>query len=154
MRQYARAKDVHRCMRNLLWPWFLDAGWRKRPGYTCAFVRNDLILWVQPHSYGDSWSGSQLTLNLNKSESHEIAHGDRILWRLDGESRRVGSEIERRIVAKLPNLTEPDVEVRPESWEFNRDVWLRYYAEDDLAEWSKFLTPRLEGLLSTARTSW
>lgn len=48
MRSYVKAKDVHRHMRKLLSPWFMQQGWFKRAGYSCAFTRDDLVFWVQP----------------------------------------------------------------------------------------------------------
>ena len=149
MRQYAKAKDVHRRMRALLWP-LLASSWSKRPGYTCAFTRDGFVLWVQPHSFGDSLSGSQLTINLNQSTSHEIAHGCRILAYLDQDSRGVGARIEERILARLPDV-ESDVRVEQQLWETHQDIWLRYFAQDDLDEWAEFLQPRLDRLISVAQ---
>ena len=102
MRSYVKAKDVHRHMRKLLGPWFTQHGWRKRAGYSCAFTRDDLVLWVQPSQWGDSWSGSSLTLNLARSPSAELVSGDRILWYLNDSSRVEGLALETRIVSRIP----------------------------------------------------
>ena len=36
-------------------------------------------------------------------------------------------------------------------WQPNQDTWLRYFSEEDLAEWTSYLLPRLEFLISQAR---
>ena len=173
MRTYVKAKDVHRHMKKLLGPWFLQHGWLKRAGYSCAFTRDDLVFWVQPSRWGDSWSGSSLTLNLERSSSAELGAGDRILWHLDAPSRAEGLALETRIVSQIPRppsdhyiyefmaLPGHEGQMHRDSfenafkpttswWQPNCDTWLRYFAEDDLAEWASFLLPRLDFLLSQA----
>lgn len=150
--QYSKANETHKRMRTLLWPLLSDAGWSKRPGHTCAFTRDDFVLWVQPHSFGGSSSGSQLTITLNQSTCHEIAHGCRILRHLDQESRKIGASIEGRIVARFPEaIAQTVAHVDLEHWKTGQDIWLRYYAQADLDEWTEFLLPRLGNLISMSR---
>ena len=174
MRSYVRAKDVHRHMKRLLSDWFLERDWRKRTGYSCAFVREDMVFWVQPSQWGDSWSGSSLALNLAKSESSELIAGDRILQHLDTTSRKDGLALEERIVSRIP-LPENDhyiyrfmelpghegqmfrdsfeqaFKATPICWEPGYDIWLRYFSTDDLDEWTEFLLPRLDSLIEQWR---
>ncbi|WP_342316690.1 hypothetical protein [Lysobacter sp. FW306-1B-D06B] len=173
MRSYVKAKDVHRHMRRLLAPWFVEQGWQKRPGYSCAFVRADSVFWVQPSQWGDSWSGSSMTLNLSGWNGRDLAAGRRILKGLDGDSRDAGLALEERIVSRIPEpphdhyihqfMSLPGAEgatfrqsferafaPNPGQWKPGCDTWLRYFAEDDLEEWALFMVPRLDRLISEA----
>lgn len=170
MRTYMKAKDVHRHMRQLLAPWFSAHGWIKRAGYSCAFEQNTRILWLQPSQWGDSWSGSSLTLNLTEAPSGQLSAGRRVLRDLDVDSREVGFALEELVISRIP-APAPDHFIRKfmavpgadgdlarrsfdnafkpnrEDWGPDQDIWLRYFAADDLDEWAMFLLPRLESLL-------
>ncbi|MBB3193892.1 hypothetical protein [Roseateles terrae] len=176
---YANSKAVHGALKRLLSPWFIQNGWKRRPGYACAFLRSSAsgqwCLWVQVNSWGGSLSGSSFTLNLIRLEGGdaELITGpdSRVLLTLTdaekGEAFCIAQELATRIPdpaathavhqwAQLPGYEGEQWRqrladlrmVNPDAWAPGVDVWLPYYAVEDLEAWVTFLLPRLQRLLN------
>ncbi len=121
--QYAKSKDVHSALKKLLGSVFVALGWKRRPGATCAFVRQEArhcwCLWVQISQFGDSVSGNVFTLNLVRqaesisplcTQSTSPLCGDkdaRILRTLSVADRGICLQIASEIASRIP-VPEPD----------------------------------------------
>jgi hypothetical protein len=107
---FARSPEVHRLLHRRLGGWFAEQRWRKRPGSTCAYVRQRedgsfSALWVQVSQWGGSWCGSEFTLNLTpplEAADAPLLTGTRPLRRLSVEDSATARELERRIVLGIP----------------------------------------------------
>jgi hypothetical protein len=136
------------------------------PGFWCC--------WFQVSQWGNSWSGNSFTLNVvpqqDAKEPLAGGPGARVLATMSDADRKLGMEVEARVKARIPNpaadhqiyewMKLPGAQgemfrrsfhltfnVNPAAWEPGVDVWLYYFAADDLEEWFTFLTPRLEALI-------
>ena len=108
--EYATSRAVHSTLRRLLAPWFLANGWKKRPGSSCAFVREassgHWCLWVQVSQWGNSLGGNSFTLNLVSQAVADSAlcggPDARVLVTLSDEDKALGFEIAQQIAARVP----------------------------------------------------
>jgi hypothetical protein len=114
---YAIARKVHAELGRHWKHWFLEAGWTKQPGASCAFVRpavdqsGQWLLWVQVSQWGNSDLGNNFTINLEFQVDPEVFPGSepesRVLRTLSEEDRALGLAIEATIVARKP-IPAPD----------------------------------------------
>jgi hypothetical protein len=143
-----------------------------KDGYWC--------FWVQVSQWGSADFGNEFSINLVPQKTQETglcgAQHARVLQTLSAEDRELGLRTETEIVARIPKppperkiyewmrqddkygeglrqawvrAYKPD----PARWQPDFDVWLRYFAVDDVQCWGDFLLPRLGMLTIQAEKS-
>lgn len=111
MTLYASSKIVHAALRRAFSPWFTANGWKRRPGYSCAFIRPSgsgcWCLWFQVSSWGGQLSGSSFTLNLVHQASAESelcgGPGARVLCTLSPAEIELGFSIAQQLATRIPD---------------------------------------------------
>lgn len=134
--------------------------------------------WLQVSQWGGRDFGNEFTVNLillpSASDRPYGGPYARVLKTLPQDDRDIGLALEAKIAARVPK---PPPESRicqwmdlpgeegatfkrmwaeafvphPHRWAEDMDVWLRYFAVDDVEEWASFLVPRLELLTAQVR---
>lgn len=114
---YATSKQVHGALKKALSPWFIAQGWKRRAGYSCAFVRpaehgGFWCLWLQPNSWGGRLSGSSFTLNLVHVDAADapLASGPdaRVLQTLTEADRQLAHGIAQQLARHIPDPPDSD----------------------------------------------
>ena len=161
------------------------SGWAKPAGYcrvgsgTCLFARprregvGFIRFAVQISQWGDSWSGSQFTINVEARAAREkgpLYGGIRILSRLGAEDLKIAEALQWHIVQAMPKLPagheiyqlmelpgadgqifrdgfEHAFSHEPGLFEPGKDIWLRYFSVADVEAWADYLESRLPILL-------
>lgn len=141
-------------------------------GYWC--------FWVQCSQRGGSDLGNSFTVNLSALQSLNqpliVGPNSRVLRTLSDVDRNEGVALEKKVVARIPvppqgsridQLTRlPGIEgeifreyrnrslaPHPEPWMQFHDIWLRYFSEEDIADWAAFLLTRLPYLTAACNAS-
>lgn len=114
---YATSKEVHSALKKALSPWFIAQGWKRRAGYTCAFVRpadtgGFWCLWLQPSSWGGRLSGSSFTVNLVHVDAADapLAGGPhaRVLMTLSEADRQRAHGLAQELALRIPDPAPTD----------------------------------------------
>lgn len=116
MTTYATSKVMHAALKRAFSPWFTANSWKKRPGYSCAFIRpagaGYWCLWFQISSWGGQLSGSSFTLNLVHQESAEASLSGgpdaRVLCTLSAADRELGFSIAEELAKRIPEPAASD----------------------------------------------
>jgi hypothetical protein len=158
--------DVYKTIRETMGPWCKSEGFRRTPGGMLGWVRpaqaKHLVFWCQCSQDGwDDYAGSGFIVEFQLAPSDRPGAGGseskrmrlgRLL--LDSELQRA-TELQNRLIGKLaqpprdhPNLRISDQVTRwylakfarlERPYRRNDDLWLRYYDEEDVVGWARFV---------------
>ena len=135
---YATSKVVHAALKRAFSPWFTANGWKRRPGYSCAFIRpagpGYWCLWFQVSSWGGQLSGSSFTLNLVHQESAESSlcggPNARVLRTLSAAEIELGFSIATELAKRIP---EPAASDPVHEWaklpDYQGEMWRKRIAD-------------------------
>lgn len=143
-----------------------------------AIAEGVWCFWIQISQWGGRDFGNEFTVNLiSLPSANTTPYGGpyaRVLKTLQQRDREIGLALEAKIAARIP-IPAPENRIHewmklpgeqgagfrrmwseafvahPDRWGQDKDIWLRYYALDDVEEWAEFLIARLDALTVQSR---
>jgi len=166
-----KSVEVYGVIREFIGPWCKTAGFRRGSGGMLSYFRPTAngfeTFWFQCDKWGwDRYSGSQFTMEFQRGDDHRPGAGvlrvriARLLTAVELEQAQV---LQNLVIGRLhrpppdhaaytlgPELQETYLEQfepirRP--WTAGDDIWLKYFATEDVRQWASFLAPLMTSLV-------